>query len=52
MYARLTDAAEALLAEPNEQIEAEVAVGRLAEVLQTPGMSPIILHILRQETTP
>lgn len=43
----LTGAAEALLADPQQHGAAEVAVGRFLEVLQPPGMLPIILHVLQ-----
>lgn len=45
--AGLTGAAEALLADPQQHGAAEVAVGRFLEVLQPPGMLPIILHVLQ-----
>jgi len=43
----LTGAAEALLADPQQHGAAEVAVGRFLEVLQPPGVLPIVLHILQ-----
>lgn len=42
----LTGAAEALLADPEQHGAAEVAVGRFLEVLQPPGVLPIVLHVL------
>lgn len=44
----LTGAAEALLADPQQHGAAVVAVGRFLEVLQPPGMLPIILHVLQE----
>lgn len=45
--AGLTGAAEALLADPQQHGAAEVAVGGFLEMLQPPGMLPVILHILQ-----
>lgn len=44
----LTGAGEALLAHSDEHIQAEITVGRLIEVFQSPHMLPIILHILQR----
>ena len=43
----LTGAAEALLADPQQHGAAEVAVGRFLEVLQPPGVLPVVLHVLQ-----
>lgn len=43
----LTGAAQTLLADSQQHSAAEVAVGGCLEVLQPPGMLPIILHILQ-----
>lgn len=43
---RLTDAAEAFLAQADEHVEAEVAVGRPVEVLQPPQMIPVLFDVL------
>lgn len=43
---RLTGAAEALLADPQQHCAAEVTVGGFLEVLQPPGVLPIVLHVL------
>lgn len=45
--ASLTGAAEALLPQADQHVEAQVAVGRLVEVLQPPHVLPVILHVLR-----
>lgn len=42
----LTGAAEALLAHPDQHVQAEVAVGRFVKVLESPHMLSIIFHVL------
>ena len=44
----LTGAAEALLPHANQHVQAEIAVGRLVKVLESPHMLSIILHILQK----
>ena len=39
-------ASETLLAESHEQVEAEIAEGRLRKVLQTPNVMTIVFHVL------
>ena len=46
--ALLTDAAEAFLAQADEHIEAEVAVGRTVKVLEPPQMVAVLFDILSQ----
>lgn len=41
-------AAEALLPHANQHVQAEIAVGRLVKVLESPHMLSIILHIILQ----
>ena len=43
---QLTDAAEALFAEPHEHREAEVAVSGPVEVFEPPQVVSVVLHIL------
>lgn len=45
--ASLTGAAEALLPQADQHVEAQVAVGRLVEVLQPPHVLPVVLHVLQ-----
>lgn len=47
--ASLTGAAEALLPQADQHVEAQVAVGRLVEVLQPPHVLPVVLHVLQVE---
>lgn len=42
----LTGAAESLLAHADQHVQAEVAVGRLVKVLESPHMLSIIFHVL------
>lgn len=49
--ASLTGAAEALLPQTNQHVEAQVAVGRFVEVLEPPHVLPVVLHMLRQKKT-
>lgn len=49
--ARLTGAAEALLADSEQHGVAVVAVGWFVEVLQTPNVLPIFLHVLGRDNT-
>lgn len=42
----LTGAAEALLAHPDQHVQAEVAVGGFVKVLESPHMLSIIFHVL------
>lgn len=44
----LTGAAEALLPHTDQHVQAEIAVGRLVKVLESPHMLSIILHILHR----
>lgn len=44
----LTGAAEALLPHANQHVQAEIAVGRLVKVLESPHMLSVILHILHR----
>jgi hypothetical protein len=42
----LTDAAEALLAQADEHVEAEIAVGWTVEVLEPPQMIAVLFDVL------
>lgn len=44
----LTGAAEALLPHADQHVQAEIAVGRLVKVLESPHMLSVILHILHR----
>lgn len=44
---RLTGAAQALLADSEQHGVAVVTVGWFVEVLQTPNVLPVLLHVLR-----
>ena len=46
----LTDAAESFLAEADEHIEAEVAVGRTVKMLEPPQMVAVLFDILPDKT--
>jgi len=41
-----TSTTESLLAESDEQIEAEITVGRLVEVFQPPRMRAVVFYVL------
>ena len=43
----LTSAAESFPAHSSQHVQAEVAVCRLVEVLQSPQVSPIVANILK-----
>jgi hypothetical protein len=47
-WSRLTCAAEPLPSHAREHVEAEVAVGRLVEVLQPPQVRAVIPHVLEK----
>lgn len=42
----LTHTAKPLFAEPDEHVEAEVAISRTVEVFQSPQMIAILFHVL------
>ena len=42
----LTNTAEALLAQTDEHVQAEIAIGWPVKVLQAPNMVAIVLHVL------
>lgn len=47
--AGLTDAAEALLAQADEHVEAEIAVGWTVKVFEPPQMIAVLFHVLSRE---
>lgn len=45
----LTDAAEALLAQADEHVEAEIAVGWTVKVFEPPQMIAVLFHVLSRQ---